>query len=299
LVAPAGCPRFSTKPGRTTCSGRPVTDRRYTILRCPTCESSLVAEAISCSGCGRRLRTVTGCLDLLDDQARIEADQFVSLYRALRIVEGWADAQGRENPELGKPQLWQGRIQSVERATATLGGLSEGGMRPVIVDVGSGGGWAVRYLSHSDVIALDLIDVVAEPAIGVRGDMRRLPIRDAAIDGMLFAASLHYAPVSEVVPEIARVLRIGGIMVAVDSPIYGTPRLQQRARSRSAEYYARAGFPQLIDRYHPVESGELLRELRDHGLRIIRLDSGREAHVLWRRKSNQPPGTLVIAEKVG
>jgi SAM-dependent methyltransferase len=187
----------------------------------------------------------------------------------------------------------------VTRAAAILGTLNDLQPRPIIVDVGSGGGWAARYLNHSDVIAIDLIEIVAPPAIAVRGDMRRLPVRSSAVDGMLFAASLHYAPVSEVIPEIARVLRTGGLLVAVDSPIYASPRLQQEARARSATYYARSGFPELLDRYHPIESRDLQNTLTHHGMRIKRLETEEGAARLWRRLVRTPRSTLVAAEKVG
>ena len=95
-----------------------------------------------------------GGLDLLDDDSRPDADRFAVEYRALRIREGWADASGRENPEGGQHQLWKGRLESVSEAAVVLAREWTGRARPVVADVGSGGGWAARLLASADVIAM-------------------------------------------------------------------------------------------------------------------------------------------------
>jgi len=153
-----------------------------------------------------------------------------------------------------------------------------------LLDIGAGGGWAARYLRDADVIAIDLLDAEDRPGqLRVRGDMRRLPVRDASVDATLYAASLHYAPVEESIRESARVLRPGGVLVAVDSPMYPDRRAQAQAKARSARYYANAGFAELAEHYHPIDVRSLRAALADTGFAVMRLDVGGSGVRWWER----------------
>lgn len=167
-------------------------------------------------------------------------------------------------------------MKAVSEAAAALEREWAGRGRRVLIDVGSGGGWAAHYLPAADVIGIDLIDAKARPGeMRVRGDMRRLPIRDATVDAAFYAASLHYAPIEDSIGEAARVLRPGGVLIAVDSPIYRDRTAQARAKARSAKYYEDAGFPELADHYHPIDVTALRAALADFGFATMRLDVGR------------------------
>ena len=235
---------------------------------------------------------------MLDDDSRAEADRFAVQYRALRMREGWADSSGREDPEGGQAQLWKGRLRSMSEAAAVLDREGHARSRPVVADVGSGGGWAARLLMSADVIAFDLLDVTASSAaLSVRATIRRLPLRDATVDAILYAASLHYSPVAEAVSEAARVLRAGGLMVAIDSPIYRDASAQQRAAARTAAYYASAGCPMLSDHYHPINVAELRSALIDSGFEIEQLNVRQPTW--WPRRFLGPksPASLVVARR--
>ena len=113
--------------------------------------------------------------------------------------------------------------------------------------------------------------------------LRHLPLRDSTIDFAFYAASLHYAPVSEAIGEAARVLRRGGLLIAVDSPMYGDRRGQELAETRSAAYYAHVGFPELAAHYHPIDVVALRAALGAGGLEVLRLEAGRTARRWWER----------------
>ena len=276
----------------------PTTESVYASLRCPACDASPRPDSSDCPGCGRQVRTANGNLDLLKEALRDDADRFAERYQALRRAEGWAGDGGRESPETGSQRLWAHRVKPVTEAAAILSSVRCSGSRRFIVDVGSGGGWAARYLPGADVVALDLVDRPCSATICVRADMSDLPLRSGVADGMLFAASLHYAPLPEVVPEIKRVLRRGGLVIAVDSPIYRSRQARDEAWSRSKKYFADQGFPALIDHYHPIDAVELRRLLADCGLDVKRFEVGARSRVLAALRRGTPPATFVVAEKL-
>jgi SAM-dependent methyltransferase len=193
--------------------------------------------------------------------------------------------------------MWRARVKSLKVAAEFLSGLKRSQRRLVILDVGSGGGWASRFLEDADVIAIDLIQQ-ARGTLTIRADMRRLPLLTGSVDGALFAASLHYADPADVIPEAARVVRRGGLVVAVDSPIYPDVRSRAAATIRSNAYYARAGFPRLAQRYRPLEASELRRVINESGFQIEYWEVGTRISRALRRLTSQPPGSLVVARRL-
>jgi SAM-dependent methyltransferase len=249
-------------------------------------------------GCGRSIRTAAGGIDLLPDDLRVAADAFAVQYQALRRQEGWMLPSGREDPDGGIQRLWRGRLRSVSAAAAILASEWPAGTRPVVADIGSGGGWAARLIPFADVLALDLLDVGPNSAaLTIRADMRKLPVRTATLDAALYAASLHYSPVSYAISEAARVLRPRGLMVAIDSPIYKDADSQARAVSRTAAYYAHAGHPALTDHYHPINAQELRAALADSGFEVSQLSFQGDTAGRWRRLVRPAPLSMVVARR--
>jgi SAM-dependent methyltransferase len=245
------------------------------------------------------LRAAGGGLDLLPDELRSAADAFAAEYQAMRRQEGWTLPSGREDPDGGMRRLWIGRLRSVSKAAALLARESPPGSRPVVADIGSGGGWAARLIPFADVLAFDLLDVSPKNAasLTIRADMLRLPVRGASLSAVLYAASLHYSPVDAAVSEAARVLRPGGLMVALDSPIYKDAESQERAASRTAAYYSHAGHPALSDHYHPIDVHELRSALVDSGFEISQLNFSGAAAGMWHRLVHRTPSSIVVARR--
>lgn len=198
-----------------------------------------------------------------------DADRFAAAYAALREREEWAE-RGRAR-----------RVAALDEAVAMI--RARVGANALIVDIGAG---ARR---RPGVIGIDLT-----PRANVRGDMRALPLRNASVDGAVYAASLHYAPLDIAVAEAARVVRPGGMLVAIDSPIYAGTVAARRAKDRTAAYYARAGFPELASHYHPIEVGALRSALEANGFEVMRLHTGSR----WRRLLRRGPSSVAVARKL-
>ena len=270
-------------------------DRLYHRLRCPTCSSQPRLGAVRCDGCGRLIEIESGVLDLLPEDLRAEADRFAELYRALRVQEGWAAPTGREGPNDADPK-WRRRLEAVKRAVAMLERDLRGDPRPVVGDAGAGGGWAALLFSWADVIAFDWLDPspVRGPVLSIRADMRRLPLKEGSMDGLLYAASIHYVPIDDAVREAARVLRPGGLLVAAESPMYVDHRSADRAAERSARYYTAMGYPELAVHYHPVDVRRLKTALARSGFRIERIEMPGGLLNIWRRLSQRHPVAMVV-----
>jgi SAM-dependent methyltransferase len=169
----------------------------------------------------------------------------------------------------------------------------------VVADIGSGTGWAQPLLAGFGVIAFDILPTrPSGGALTVRADMRRLPLRDSTIDAAFFSASIHYVAPAEALAEAARVLKHGGLLVAVDSPIYRNDDSRARAASRSAAYFASAGYPGLATGYHPASVGELRSVVADAGFALVDLKTEGVVQALWRRVIRRPPASLVVGRRV-
>ena len=197
------------------------------------------------------------------------AERFRHAYASMRAREPWAERDRRR------------RAAAVARSVELI--RRELGADASIVSVGAG---AMR---SPGVIAVDLL-----PTADVMADMRALPFQDGSLDGVLYAASLHYAPVSVAVAEAARVLRPGGIFIAIDSPVYTDEKGVAAARARSEAYYASKGMPELAAHYHPIDLAALLVALAGGSLELKSLSTGSP----WRRLLRRGPRSFVLARKL-
>ena len=269
----------------------------YGLLACPACGTSPRPGVAACTGCGRLIGTQGGGLDLLDDASRPEANAFAEKYRALRLSEGWVDPTGQASSS-GRPELW-GRLRSAARAASILAREWPSPAGRVVADIGSGTGWAHPLFAGFRVIAFDILPTrPADNAITVRADMRRLPLRDATIDAAFFSASIHYVPPAEAVSEAARVLRHGGLLLVVDSPIYADDDSRVLAADRSSAYYARAGYPELASEYHPTSAGELRSVVANAGFASVDVKTEGAVKALWRRATRRPPASLLVGRRI-
>lgn len=198
-----------------------------------------------------------------------EAERFAVAYASIRLREPWAEKdRGRRTRAVA---------DAVELIRCELGAGAS------IVSVGAG------VMRLPGVITIDLL-----PTADITADMRALPLADGSIDGVLYAASLHYAPIDVAIAEAARVVRHDGLFVAIDSPIYANEAAAAAAQARSAAYYSRMGVPELSANYHPIDAAALRAALETSGLELARLTFGGR----WRRLLRRGPTSFVLARKL-
>lgn len=175
-----------------------------------------------------------GIHDLVTESARSGLDTFATDYAAVRAAEGRAlDADGvRRLPDIDPDHplaaMWTHRRTSFLRFCDHLPAHPG-----TVLDIGAGSGWLSARLSERGWSAAAL-DVTISGGDGletarhhkadlllVRGDMGLLPFASNTIDLAVFNASLHYAAnVPAALHEAARVIRPGGQLVVLDSPVF-------------------------------------------------------------------------------
>src|SRR6266568_917734 len=190
--------------------------------------------------------------------------QFTREYTTVRRAEGWGSTDSAYYRALpfrdltGRfPVIWRIRARSYATfVNRVLEPLEARSPRSEVIDLGAGCGWLSNRLAlrgHS-VIAIDLL---ADPfdGLGARrhydveiaalvAAFDHLPLPDDQADLVVFNASLHYSTdFAKTLSEALRVLREGGTLVILDSPMYVDPISGQRmVQERQARFLATYGF---------------------------------------------------------
>jgi SAM-dependent methyltransferase len=150
----------------------------------------------------------------------------------------------------------------------------------VVLDLACGSGPMSRELAQPGrtVIGLDLsageLALAAQRSSGpwVRADALRLPVRDASVEVVTSSLGLVVAqPLGEVLAEVARVLRPGGVLAAIAPalrPLW--PRDVELLTQVNARLRTRPQFP------GPVELAGFTKTLQHHGLK--RVEDARELY---------------------
>ncbi len=242
------------------------------LLRCPCCHERLSVETIDpspllfCPACVVRYPVINGIPGLVIPERAKSLENFCRQYDALRLQEGWAsvtpnyyqslpfrDLSGRH------PREWQLRAASFRLLQKWLQqNYAETPLR--ILDVGAGSGWMSRELAaRHNVLAIDANagphGLAALPSaqrrfLAVQAELEFLPLASSTFDLAIANASLHYTRhVETLLEKISRVLRPGGKLIVMDSPVYPTRAAALAAHERTQAYYSQMGFPDLAQNY--------------------------------------------------
>jgi len=205
----------------------------------PGTDVPLVERAAQLVGAGATFGQVgEGIWDLIRPERRPVLDRFAADYAAVRAAESreLSAAQVQTLPLIDDNHplagMWRERAASHARFKSTIRAVPAGSA----LDIGAGCGWLAADLARSGWCAA-AVDVTVDGGDGLaaaryhnaelllaRAEMQALPFASNSVDLAVFNASLHYAAdVSDALVEAARVVRPGGSVVVLDSPVFSDP----------------------------------------------------------------------------
>jgi SAM-dependent methyltransferase len=226
------------------------------LLQCPACKSTalqlrsdveteleVLQGAVVCGGCASEWPVDDGIVDMLVDPPEVTRAEVSG--RA-RFVEDTLRSKPMDDEWLvGLPEsaffVPAGKnrdfVDNLSELTA-LCGLGEGSR---VLDIGAGNCWASWRLAAqgAQVAAVDVCRVKYEGLESgavqiaghghyferVLGEMENLPFADESVDACLFYATLHHShDLRHALAESARVLRPGGVVLAVHEGVSGVLR---------------------------------------------------------------------------
>lgn len=216
----------------------------------------------------------------VDRQADVEA--FARNYSRVWLRDGWGggddeyflnlpdkDTTGRQ------PTKWRVKARSAQALFAVLHRI-----RPHrILDLGAGIGWLSYRLAERgyESYAVDAIldDVLGLGAAGVYlrrgphfervwGELERPPFQRDSLDAVICNASLHYTPaIMETLGQIQRILRPGGTLIVLNSPVHEDKGDAARAEADFRSHLRRLGAGESVtSRVHHFVRPELEEGLR-------------------------------------
>lgn len=284
-------------------------------LACPVCRTVL-AEA-HCPSCGRDWPKIDGIWRFLSPERAEAFAPFLRDYTRIRHAEG----RGSEDPEHYRrlpecdpdhPIAWQWALR--RRTWESFRRRVLPRLGPKILDLGAGVGWLSHRLFESGYQPC-AVDVSVDDRDGLaaahhyapdwprlQAELDHLPLADGQADAAVFNASLHYSSdYAATLREALRVLRPGGSLVILESPIY---RHEESGRRMVAERHAdfERRFGTRSDALPSIEYltwdrlRDLSRELGLHWQRVSTWYGWRWALRPWvaRLKRKREPSRFVI-----
>lgn len=244
------------------------------LLACPACRTTIgplssQEDEARCPGCGLAYPQVAGIWRFLPPEREARFASFLADYTRIRLAE----QRGSEDPSYyldlpgcppDHPIAWQWALRRRTFAAFTRRVLPrlarrKPGLR--VVDLGAGVGWLSNRLAllghHPLAVDLtvddrdglgaarhyDLSNRLAPLWPRAQAEFDRLPLADGAADLVIYNASLHYSTDYAVtLGEALRVLRPGGTLAVLESPIYRKEESGERmVAERHADFARRFG----------------------------------------------------------
>lgn len=231
---------------------------------CPRCRAELCAFSepggeARCVGCGEVYARRGGIWNFLPREREQAFASFLADYTKIRHAEGRGGdaALIRALPDCPPGHAIAGQWAIRRRtyrclARRVLPGLPRAAR---ILDLGAGVGWLSNRLAQAGFRPC-AVDLSADDRDGLgaarhfapewprlRAEFERLPLEPAIADAAIFNASLHYATdYAATLREARRVVRPGGLIVVLETPIYHDPESGRRmVAERAADFEARFG----------------------------------------------------------
>jgi SAM-dependent methyltransferase len=207
-------------------------------IQCPACRAGTLDESGRCPACPAAFPSDDGVWRLLDEERRAALAPFLDSYSRIRLAEGRTLATRSHFESLpecpaGHPvaEQWRIRRQSFQVLSALLARELPAGAR--VLDLGAGSCWLSNRLAKQGLRPC-AVDINLDEQDGLRANRHydsrfacleaefdRLPLPPGHADAAVLNASLHYCTdLGRTLREVLRVLKAGGMVVVVDSPIY-------------------------------------------------------------------------------
>jgi SAM-dependent methyltransferase len=193
--------------------------------RCVRCSGSLSRQptSLTCTGCGLSYPVVEGRSRLMDpDHPFFGAAADLSTQTASGFNATAISSLGRLIPS---PSLDRGMPRILATIANHASGRPKAGTSALIVGAGDDGAMIAFLAQHYETVVVS--DVIAGTNVDVICDGAALPFEDACFDCAVAIAVLeHVIDPGQVVAEIRRVLRPGGL-VAADTPFLQGVHMKQ------------------------------------------------------------------------
>ncbi len=239
------------------------------LYACPSCGiplQSVTADEWRCPAEGLSYRRIDGIWRFLTPPALARYAQFMAEYELVRRSEGrgspdpafycalpFRDLTGRFTRD------WQIRAASYRALVRKVVEPLERRLHNPLkaADLGAGNGWLSYRLAQRGHQSA-AVDLLTNPLDGlgawvhydagfvpVQAEFDRLPFQSEQMDLVVFNASLHYSTgYPATLAEAWRLVRPGGALVILDSPIYHRSTSgEQMVREREAHFRETVGFP--------------------------------------------------------
>ena len=238
-------------------------------LTCPRCGLALslsnTGEA-RCPSQGDVYLCIDGIWRFLLSERKAHFSVFMDEYQLIRQAEG----RGSADPEYYRLLPYKdltGRMSGDWRIRASsfrvflrkvLQPMERSIGKPLkCLDMGAGNAWLSNRLAQRGhlVAAIDLLTndwdglgahlQYEATLLPVQAEFDRLPFEIQQCDLVIFNASLHYSPAyTKTLKEAKRVLKPGGKIIVLDTPVYHSPESgQQMVEERQARFMNLYGFP--------------------------------------------------------
>jgi SAM-dependent methyltransferase/uncharacterized protein YbaR (Trm112 family) len=235
-------------------------------LVCPACRADLELDAdqARCGACAATYACDGGIWRLLARERVGYFAQFIAEYEVVREAEG----RGSDSPDYYRAlpfadlsgrfaEDWRIRARSFEALLQHVVVPLERRGRPLrVLDVGAGCGWLAARMTErghvaaaSDLLTNDRDGLGAhihfdQRFLPIQAEFERLPLADGQLDLLVVNAALHYATdYRAVLSGALRLLRAGGVLAIVDTPVYHDSESGAQMMRERGEYFAqRYGF---------------------------------------------------------
>ena len=212
--------------------------------------------------------------NLLYQKGLIRPSVFEKSYLALREKEDrvYTDKQLKELPDFSGQSAFEKewRIRNAS-LVSLIKKLSEASIELTVLELGCGNGWLSNQLAKSldaQVLGMDINETELYQAAKAFKENQRLTFLYADIfsvnlnalqfDKIILASAIQYFPnLKKVIHTLIELLKSGGEVHILDTPLYSSSEERAQARQRSMNHFNSLGSPDMASHYYHHQWSDL------------------------------------------